>query len=194
MTTIEVLTDRKGQRLTVVGDEYEVLVRVNLSEYRTALSNMVVNFVHAANQFLRVSGAELSLLTVGEEIVLSNCATGGNDGTYVVQAIDETGGLVTLSAGLAASDNNDTITITPSYEVIRASDLGLKYITSAEVLGQESISNRFHCQLDAVTGKMMLAEIGDATAFSLVATDVATNVNEAAGDLGMVLLRVRGSL
>ena len=92
------------------------------------------------------------------------------------------------------SDNNDTITITPSYEVIRASDLGLKYITSAEVLGQESISNRFHCQLDAVTGKMMLAEIGDATAFSLVATDVATNVNEAAGDLGMVLLRVRGSL
>jgi len=193
MTAIEILTDRKGQRLTVVGDEYEVLVRVNLNTYRTALANMVVNFTHATNEFLRTSGAETSLLDVGEEIVLSNCATGGNDGTYIIQSITDAG-VVTLSAGLAASDPADTITITPSYEVIRASDIGLKYISSAEVLAQESISNRFHCQLDAVTGKMMLRAIGDSPCFTLVATDVATNVNEAAGDLGMVLLRVRGSL
>tara|TARA_R110001592_G_scaffold224032_3_gene479618 strand:+ start:8474 stop:9058 length:585 start_codon:yes stop_codon:yes gene_type:complete len=194
MTAIEVLTDRKGQRLTVVGDEYEVLVRVNLDTYRSALANMVVNFNHSDNQILRISGADVSLLDVGEEIVLSNSATGGNDGTYVIQAIDSVGGLMTVSAGLAASDNNDTITVTPSYEVIRASQVGLKYISSVEVLAQESISNRFHCQLDAVTGKMMLRDIGDSPCFSLVATDVASNVNEAAGDLGMVLLRVRGSL
>lgn len=146
-STFTLLEDHLGNNSPkVMGTEYYVDASVNCTEYRTALT-LTGDFVHTDNTFtLTVADvADFSRLMVGMELAITNAATGGNNATVTVTELQGeglVGSVITFSA-VTASDSADAITLTPSHEVLLASDFGLTKVTAIYVTGQEDPLNRY---------------------------------------------------
>lgn len=188
--TVTLLADHKGYtKPKVVGDEYLVRAKINLTAYRDAAVTSTVNLVDSAETITFASGTALTQPVVGRHITIGSAATGGNDGVKLVTASTAT--VITVATnGITADATNDEITITPTYELLTAAELGLSTITSIRVVGQESLIHLF-TEVVGTSGDTTLA---DTTTRELGATVMSTGANAAVSDLGFVVVEVTGNL
>jgi len=188
--TVTLLADHKGYtKPKVVGDEYLVRAKINLTAYRDAAVTSTVNLVNSAETITFASGTALTQPVVGRHITIGSAATGGNDGVKLVTASTAT--VITVATnGITADATNDEITITPTYELLTAAELGLSTITSIRVVGQESLIHLF-TEVVGTSGDTTLA---DTTTRELGATVMSTGANAAVSDLGFVVVEVTGNL
>ena len=188
--TVTLLADHKGYtKPKVVGDEYLVRAKINLTAYRDAAVTSTVNLVNSAETITFASGTALTQPVVGRHITIVSAATGGNDGVKLVTASTAT--VITVATnGITADATNDEITITPTYELLTAAELGLSTITSIRVVGQESLIHLF-TEVVGTSGDTTLA---DTTTRELGATVMSTGANAAVSDLGFVVVEVTGNL
>ena len=140
-STITLLNDHHGvSDPKVMGHEYYVDAAVNCTSYQGTLE-MTGDFVHTDNTFtLTVADvADFSRLAIGQEYAITNAATGSNNATVTISALSghgAIGSVITFSA-VTASDEGDTITLTPSEEYLLPKDFGLSSISGIFVTGQE---------------------------------------------------------
>ena len=188
--TVTLLADHKGYtKPKVVGDEYLVRAKINLTAYRDAAVTSTVNLVDSAETITFASGTALTQPVVGRHITIGSAATGGNDGVKLVTASTAT--VITVATnGITADATNDEITITPTYELLTAAELGLSTITSIRVVGQESLIHLF-TEVVGTSGDTTLA---DTTTRELGATVMSTGANAAVSNLGFVVVEVTGNL
>ena len=188
--TVTLLADHKGfTKPKVIGDEYLVRAKINISAYRDAAVTSTVNLVNSAETITFASGTALTQPVVGRHITIGSAATGGNDGVKLVTASTAT--VITVATnGITADATNDEITITPTYELLTAAELGLSTITSIRVVGQESLIHLF-TEVVGTSGDTTLA---DTTTRELGATVMSTGANAAVSDLGFVVVEVTGNL
>jgi hypothetical protein len=188
--TVEFLADHKGNTAPkVVGDEYMVRAKINLTAYRDAAVTSTVNLVNSAETITYASGTALTQPVVGRHITIGSAATGGNDGVKLVTASSAT--VITVEAnGITADATNDEITITPTYELLTASELGLSSVTSVKPIAQESTLHLF----TEILGTSGTGTLLDKSTFELGATVMSTGANAAVSDLGYVILEVRGNI
>lgn len=177
------LADHKGFSLPKVsGDEYVATVEVDITSYGSTNITITGDFLALPNQFTADSGEDISSLVVGQTVTISDAATSGNNGQETIQAID--GQVITLQS-VSADGSSDEITLTNTHEVITASSLGFSTITSAEVIGQESLVNGFQV-MAYLSGNTSI----EVKAFTLSSGAVLATTTDA----GTVRLRVYGNL
>lgn len=188
--TVTLLADHKGYtKPKVVGDEYLVRAKINLTAYRDAAVTSTVNLVDSAETITFASGTALTQPVVGRHITIGSAATGGNDGVKLVTASTAT--VITVATnGITADATNDEITITPTYELLTAAELGLSTITSIRVVGQQSLIHLF----TEVVGGSGDTTLADTTTRELGATVMSTGANAAVSNLGFVVVEVTGNL
>lgn len=188
--TVTLLADHKGfTKPKVVGDEYLVRAKINITAYRDATVTSTVNLVDDGETITYASGTALTQPVVGRHITIGSAATGGNNGVKLVTASTAT--VITVADnGITADATNDEITITPTYELLTAAELGLSTITSIRVVGQESLIHLF-TEVVGTSGDTTLA---DTTTRELGATVMSTGANAAVSDLGFVVVEVTGNL
>jgi len=188
--TVTLLADHKGYtKPKVVGDEYLVRAKINLTAYRDAAVTSTVNLVNSAETITFASGTALTQPVVGRHITIGSAATGGNDGVKLVTASTAT--VITVATnGITANATNDEITITPTYELLTAAELGLSTITSIRVVGQQSLIHLF----TEVVGGSGDTTLADTTTRELGATVMSTGANAVVSNLGFVVVEVTGNL
>lgn len=188
--TVTLLADHKGYtKPKVVGDEYLVRAKINLTAYRDAAVTSTVNLVDSAETITFASGTALTQPVVGRHITIGSAATGGNDGVKLVTASTAT--VITVATnGITANATNDEITITPTYELLTAAELGLSTITSIRVVGQQSLIHLF----TEVVGGSGDTTLADTTTRELGATVMSTGANAVVSNLGFVVVEVTGNL
>ena len=188
--TVTLLADHKGYtKPKVVGDEYLVRAKINLTAYRDAAVTSTVNLVDSAETITFASGTALTQPVVGRHITIGSAATGGNDGVKLVTASTAT--VITVATnGITADATNDEITITPTYELLTAAELGLSTITSIRVVGQQSLIHLF----TEVVGGSGDTTLADTTTRELGATVMSTGANAVVSNLGFVVVEVTGNL
>ena len=188
--TTTLLADHKGfTKPKVLGDEYLVRASINLSAYRDAAVTSTVNLVNSAETITYASGTALTQPVVGRHITIGSAATGGNDGVKVVTASSAT--VITVeSNGITADATGDEITITPTYELLTATELGLSTISSIKVVAQESAIHLF-TEIVGVDGTSTLS---DTATREIGATVMSTGANAAVSDLGFIIVEVTGNL
>ncbi len=189
--TITLVEDHKGHtRPSVIGDEYVVRAKVNITAYRDAAVTSTVNLSNSAETITYASGTALTQPVVGRHITIGSAATGGNDGVKLVTASTAT--VITVEAnGITADATNDEITITPTYELLTASDFGLSTITSLRVIAQESTIHLFN-EIVGTDGETTLGL--SSSTLELGATVMSTGANAAVSDLGQVVVEVTGNI
>ena len=188
--TITLLEDHKGNDAPkVMGDEYLVRAKINLTAYRDATVTSTCDLVNSTETITHASGTALTQPVVGRHITIGSAATGGNDGIKLVTASTAT--VITVAAnGITADATNDEITIAPTYELLNAADFGLREFTSFRVLGAESVLHQFS-EVLGVDGTTTLAANGT---MELGATVMSTGANAAVSDLGFITVEVTGSI
>ena len=193
--TVTLIADHKGfTKPKVVGDEYRVRARVNITTYREAVATATGVFAASGNTFTRASGT-LFQPTVGRHIQIDNPANAGNGGPNIklVTAVTSTVLTVDATEGGGVSDNatNDEIAISHAYEPLTAAEFGLKSIVSMNVIGQESLLHQF-TPVVGVLGTNTMAS--PTTELELSAVVRSTGVNAATSDLGFITVEVYGNL
>ena len=188
--TVTFIEDHKGlSRAKVVGDEYLVRAKVNVTAYRDAEVTSTVNLANSGETITYASGTALTQPAVGRHITIGSAATGGNDGVKLVTASTAT--VITVeSNGITADATNDEITITPTYELLTASEFGLSTISSIRVVGQETQTLHW----TEVVGADGDTTMEDTSTRELSATVMSTVANAAVGDLGYIVVEVTGNL
>lgn len=146
-STFTLLADHLGSTSPkIMGHEYYVDAAVNCTEYRTDLT-LTGTFLASANTFtLTVADTtDFARLMVGMTLAITNAVDAGNNATVTVDGLSgsgEVGSVITFSA-VAADETGDAINLTPSHEVLLASDFGLSRISSIFITGQEDPLNRY---------------------------------------------------
>jgi hypothetical protein len=189
--TVTLLADHKGHDgPKVLGDEYIIRAKVNITAYRDAAVTSTVNLLNSAETITHASGTALTQPVVGRHITIGSAATGGNDGVKLVTASTAT--VITVEAnGITADATNDEITITPTYELLSASSFGLSTVSSFRVVGQESTLHSFN-KIVGTSGETTLGL--SSSTLELGATVMSTGANAAVSDLGYIVVEVIGSL
>ena len=189
--TVTLIEDHKGQtRPSVIGDEYVVRAKVNITAYRDATVTSTVDLDNSQEIIAHASGTAFATHVVGRHITIGSAATSGNNGVKIVVSADA-GQIVVESNGITADATNDEITITPTYELLTASDFGLSTITSLRVIGQESTIHLFN-EIVGTDGETTLGL--SSSTLELGATVMSTGANAAVSDLGQVVVEVTGNL
>jgi hypothetical protein len=188
------IADFKGfSKPKVVGDEYRVRAKINLSTYRDAVVTSTTNIVAAANTVTYASGTAIFAATVGRHIQIDDPAAANNGLQKLVTAATTT--IITLDAtdggGMGTNATNDEISISSAYEVLTATEFGLSSISSLRVIGQESLLHQF-MPVVGVLGDSTLAS--PTTEMELSAFVQSTGLNAATGDLGFITVEVMGNL
>ena len=188
--TVTLIADHKGfTRARVVGDEYLVRAKVNVTAYRDAAVTSTVNLANSGETITYASGTALTQPVVGRHITIADAATGGNNGVKVVTAATAT--VITVeSNGITADATGDEIDITPTYELLDAADFGLSTITSIRCVAQETLTLLW-AEVVGTDGETTLL---DTTTRELSATVMSSGANASVGDLGMVVLEVTGNI
>tara|TARA_R110000744_G_scaffold86403_8_gene168945 strand:+ start:18 stop:605 length:588 start_codon:yes stop_codon:yes gene_type:complete len=192
--TITLIADYKGfTKPKVVGDEYRVRAKINITTYREALVTTTCNIVAAANTITEASGTSIFQPTVGRHIQINDPATANNGLQKLVTAATAT--VITVDAtdggGMGTNATNDEIAISHAYELLTATEFGLSSISSLKVIGQESILHQF-MPVVGVLGDTTLAS--PTTEMELSAVVQSTGLNAATGDLGFITVEVMGHL
>ena len=189
--TVTLIEDHKGHtRPSVIGDEYVVRAKVNITAYRDAAVTSTVDFDNSQEIIAHASGTAFTIPVVGRHITIGSAATSGNNGVKVVVSADAAQ-IVVESNGITADNSSDEITITPTYELLTASDFGLSTITSLRVIGQESTIHLFN-EIVGTDGETTLGL--SSSTLELGATVMSTGANAAVSDLGQVVVEVTGNL
>jgi len=189
--TVTLLSDHKGHDgPKVLGDEYLIRAKVNITAYRDAAVTSTVNLSNSAETITFASGTALTQPVVGRHITIGSAATGGNDGVKLVTASTAT--VITVETnGITADATNDEITITPTYELLSASSFGLSTVSSFKVVGQESTIHSFN-RIVGTDGETTLGL--SSSTLELGATVMSTGANAAVSDLGFIVVEVLGNL
>ena len=188
------IADFKGfSKPKVVGDEYRVRAKINLSTYRDAVVTSTTNIVAAANTITYASGTAIFGATVGRHIQIDDPAAANNGITKLVTAATTT--VITVDAtdggGMGTNATNDEISISSAYEVLTATEFGLSSISSLRVVAQESILHQF-MPIVGVLGDTTL--VSPTETMELSATVQSTGLNAATSDLGFIIVEVMGNL
>lgn len=194
--TVTLIADHKGfTKPKVVGDEYRVRAKVNITTYREAVVTTTCNLVASANTITRASGTAIFQPTVGRHIQIDNPAAAGNGGPNIKLVTATTSTVITVDAteggGVSDDASNDEIAISHAFEALTAAEFGLKSITSMNVIGQESLLHQF-TPVVGVLGTTTMAS--PATEMELSAVVRSTGVNAATSDLGFIVVEVCGNL
>jgi hypothetical protein len=194
--TVTLIADHKGfTKPKVVGDEYRVRARVNITTYREAVVTTTCNLVASANTITRASGTAIFQPTVGRHIQIDNPAAAGNGGVNIKLVTATTTTVITVDAteggGVSDDATNDEIAISHAYEPLTAAEFGLKSIVSMNVIGQESLLHQF-TPVVGVLGTNTMAS--PTTELELSAVVRSTGVNAVTSDLGFITVEVYGNL
>jgi len=189
--TVTLLADHKGHDgPKVLGDEYVVRAKVNITAYRDATVTSTVDLDDAQEIIAHNSGTAFTVPAVGRHITIGSAASSGNNGVKVVVSAD-VGTIVVESDGITDDATNDEITITPTYELLSASSFGLSTISSFRVIGQESTIHSFN-KIVGTSGETTLGL--SSSTLELGATVMSTGANAAVSDLGYIVVEVIGNL
>jgi len=188
--TTTILSDHHGvAKRQVKGHEYYVDAAVDITEFRTDVA-FTGTFVAAANTFtLTVANlTDFPSLKVGQSITISDTESATNDGTVTITAISGVGAIgsvLTLSA-VAGDETGDAITVRPTYELLLASEFGLRVINTVFITGQETDGSTFGVKTTSggLSGGQTYVELHAANGAGVPASNDA--------DLGTVRLRVYG--
>lgn len=186
------LQDHKGNALPkVVGDEYSVEGLLTIDSYAsiavTTTGTWVAGTTHT---FTRTSGTALPTFRKGQQIQVTDAATGGNNAIYDLQS--QVGDVLSF-INVAGADTGDEITITVVNEVIDASSFGLGSITSLSITGKSDKTYDFYPMIglsEISTGKYLSrtsVELKAVTAAS--SAEVATTT-----DVGAIRVKVTGNI
>ncbi len=183
--TVTLIADHLGStRPRVQGTEYVVDAVVNITDFDQATTT-TGNFDHNLNTFLRTSGTALPTnLIVGQNVIISNAATGSNDGTVTFVSLEANN--LTLSA-VTASNTADEITLTMDQEVIPYSSFGLTKVSQVQILGQENDTLLWCVEL-GTTGETSIAD------HLVLKCNTASSGALATGDVGTIRVRLVGQI
>jgi len=203
--TITLVADHKGQsKPSVLGDEYVVLGDMTTTAYRVGSpANASVNINAATDETLtRASGSFITDgFVVGDYCTIVGSA-GAND-AHLMQIKTLTATVLTTEADTALSaDTGGGEVITHAGEKILASSFGLSTFTHVEVVGQESLREKYYVTSPRDSGKHVylyaLSANGDGTnaASHLVGDTLVGGANVATGTttLGSIRLKAIGNL
>jgi len=189
--TVTLLADHKGHDgPKVLGDEYVIRAKVNITAYRDAAVTSTVDFDNSLELIAHKTGTAFTIPAIGRHITIGSAATGGNDGVKVVVS-SNAAEIVVESNGITADATDDEITITPTYELLSASSFGLSTISSFRVVGQESTLHSFN-KIVGTSGETTLGL--SSSTLELGATVMSTGANAVVSDLGYIVVEVIGNL
>tara|TARA_R110002012_G_C11619506_1_gene608837 strand:- start:1129 stop:1692 length:564 start_codon:yes stop_codon:yes gene_type:complete len=183
---VTILADHKGvARPSVFGDEYVVDALLDITSYGSTAITVTGDFDHNANAFSYDSGGDLTTLTVGQQVTISNSA-GSNDGVVSVLNVDAA--TMQLSA-VASTNNNDEVAFTNTNEILSAGDFGLSTITQLVVTGKEDKTYDFFPRVESDGTYLTSSKVELKAVTAASSAEVATTTN-----VGSMRIRVYGQL